>query len=135
MHRVGSFANRAGNRPPYGRAPGGGSRKTLRALAQTRVAGSRAISPSSPGGDRRSRQATGRGERDHWRPAHCAAESEQQILLRDVLASRPEGEIVVAIGPEGGWTEEELQFFQKAGWISASLGSTILRAETAAIAA
>lgn len=63
------------------------------------------------------------------------AESEQQILLRDVLASRPEGEIVVAIGPEGGWTEEELQFFQKAGWISASLGSTILRAETAAIAA
>ena len=46
-----------------------------------------------------------------------------------------EGEIVLAIGPEGGWTEEELQFFQKAGWISASLGNTILRAETAAIAA
>ena len=43
--------------------------------------------------------------------------------------------IVLAIGPEGGWTEEELQAFQQAGWISASLGNTILRAETAAIAA
>ena len=63
------------------------------------------------------------------------AESEQQTLLRDVLASQPEGEIVLPIGPEGGWAEDELQLFQKAGWISASLGPTILRAETAAIAA
>jgi 16S rRNA (uracil1498-N3)-methyltransferase len=43
--------------------------------------------------------------------------------------------IMLAIGPEGGWTEEELQSFQQAGWISASLGNTILRAETAAVAA
>jgi 16S rRNA (uracil1498-N3)-methyltransferase len=63
------------------------------------------------------------------------AESEEQVLLRDVLASRPEGEIVLAIGPEGGWVEDELQLFQSAAWISASLGNTILRAETAAIAA
>ncbi len=63
------------------------------------------------------------------------AESEEQVELRDVLASHPEGEIALAIGPEGGWVEDELQLFQKAGWISASLGNTILRAETAAIAA
>ena len=44
-------------------------------------------------------------------------------------------ELFSAIGPEGGWTEDELQAFQQAGWISASLGNTILRAETAAIAA
>jgi len=43
--------------------------------------------------------------------------------------------IVLAIGPEGGWTNEELQAFAEAGWKSASLGATILRAETAAIAA
>ena len=43
--------------------------------------------------------------------------------------------IVLAVGPEGGWTEDELESFQQAGWISASLGNTILRAETAAIAA
>ena len=63
------------------------------------------------------------------------AESEAQVPLRDMLASRPEGEIVLAIGPEGGWVEEELQLFQSAGFVSASLGNTILRAETAAIAA
>ncbi|HKU20874.1 MAG TPA: RsmE family RNA methyltransferase [Terriglobales bacterium] len=43
--------------------------------------------------------------------------------------------IVLAVGPEGGWTNEELQAFAQAGWKSASLGPTILRAETAAIAA
>jgi 16S rRNA (uracil1498-N3)-methyltransferase len=63
------------------------------------------------------------------------AESEQQNLLRDVLASHSGGEIILAIGPEGGWAENELQIFQNAGWVAASLGSTILRAETAAIAA
>ena len=61
-------------------------------------------------------------------------ESEQQTSLRDAVEPT-EGEILLAIGPEGGWTEEELQLFQSAGWISVSLGPTILRAETAAIAA
>ena len=46
-----------------------------------------------------------------------------------------EGEILLAVGPEGGWTEDELQLFQNSGWVSASLGPTILRSETAAIAA
>jgi 16S rRNA (uracil1498-N3)-methyltransferase len=43
--------------------------------------------------------------------------------------------IAMAVGPEGGWTDDELKLFDEAGWISASLGNTILRAETAAIAA
>ena len=64
------------------------------------------------------------------------AESEQQTFLRDVLEPHStDGEILMAIGPEGGWEDDELQAFRKAGWILASLGSTILRAETAAIAA
>jgi 16S rRNA (uracil1498-N3)-methyltransferase len=64
------------------------------------------------------------------------AESEAKALLRDVLESLPqEAEIVLAVGPEGGWTIDELQSFQQAGWTSASLGRTVLRAETAAIAA
>ena len=64
------------------------------------------------------------------------AESEEKALVRDVLESLPqEAEIVLAVGPEGGWTIEELQSFQQAGWTSASLGRTVLRAETAAIAA
>jgi 16S rRNA (uracil1498-N3)-methyltransferase len=62
------------------------------------------------------------------------SESETQTQLRDLLDSA-QGNVILAIGPEGGWTEDELTLFQKAGWISASLGPTILRSETAAIAA
>jgi 16S rRNA (uracil1498-N3)-methyltransferase len=64
------------------------------------------------------------------------AELEQRVLLRDVLACHlAQGVILLATGPEGGWADDELQLFRDSGWISASLGSTILRAETAAIAA
>jgi 16S rRNA (uracil1498-N3)-methyltransferase len=64
------------------------------------------------------------------------SEFEENTLFRDVLnLADPEAGIVLAIGPEGGWTENELQSFQQAGWVAASLGNTILRAETAAIAA
>jgi 16S rRNA (uracil1498-N3)-methyltransferase len=62
------------------------------------------------------------------------AETEQQEMLLDVMATADEA-VLLAIGPEGGWTEDELDLFRKQGWISASLGPTILRAETAAIAA
>jgi 16S rRNA (uracil1498-N3)-methyltransferase len=65
------------------------------------------------------------------------SESEQQMQLSDAAESQSTGdeEMTLAIGPEGGWTPDELRDFQQTGWISASLGSTILRAETAAIAA
>ena len=64
------------------------------------------------------------------------AESEEQTLLRDVVKPQTANDgILLAVGPEGGWTTDELQSFQQAGWISASLGNTILRAETAAMAA
>jgi 16S rRNA (uracil1498-N3)-methyltransferase len=64
------------------------------------------------------------------------AESEERTLLRDVVMPHaPDGGVALAIGPEGGWTEAELQSFRQAGWISVSLGNTILRAETAAMAA
>lgn len=62
------------------------------------------------------------------------AESETQVALKQALGNGS-GDLVVAIGPEGGWTNEELSSFASAGWISASLGKNILRVETAAIAA
>jgi len=64
------------------------------------------------------------------------AESEREAQLSEVLHERPGLQsLALAIGPEGGWTAEELQQFEQAGWVAASLGETILRAETAAIAA
>jgi 16S rRNA (uracil1498-N3)-methyltransferase len=63
------------------------------------------------------------------------SEAETGAMLQDVLQTHPNhGDVVLALGPEGGWTDDELKSFQEAGWISASLGNTILRAETAAIA-
>jgi 16S rRNA (uracil1498-N3)-methyltransferase len=48
-------------------------------------------------------------------------------------------EVAMLIGPEGGWTDEERAAFGREGgtlrWTAVSLGPTILRAETAAIAA
>jgi 16S rRNA (uracil1498-N3)-methyltransferase len=63
------------------------------------------------------------------------SENEDRTLFRDVVERDTSTAVVLAIGPEGGWTTSELQSFQESGWISASLGRTILRAETAAIAA
>jgi 16S rRNA (uracil1498-N3)-methyltransferase len=61
-------------------------------------------------------------------------ENDRRKKMREALveAAFP---IAFAVGPEGGWTEEELLQFSDAGWSSVTLGSTILRAETAAIAA
>ncbi len=67
-------------------------------------------------------------------PRIILTECETGTMLRDVLPPSASG-AVLAIGPEGGWTDEELQWFRDAGWSTASLGNTILRAETAAIVA
>jgi 16S rRNA (uracil1498-N3)-methyltransferase len=62
------------------------------------------------------------------------SEVEESVSLKSALAGiRPP--LAMAFGPEGGWTEEEVQLFKDHGWLSATLGHTILRAETAAIAA
>jgi len=63
-------------------------------------------------------------------------------ILRDVLGRELSAdhllgteEAVLAIGPEGGWTEEEFELALGAGFQEASLGKLILRTETAVIAA
>jgi 16S rRNA (uracil1498-N3)-methyltransferase len=62
------------------------------------------------------------------------SETEGGLSLKAAL-SECQPPLALALGPEGGWTPEEIQILHDAGWKSASLGSTILRAETAAIAA
>jgi 16S rRNA (uracil1498-N3)-methyltransferase len=66
--------------------------------------------------------------------AESLAESDEKSRLGDILRSRPT-DVALAVGPEGGWADEELSWFRDSGWIAASLGGTILRAETAAIVA
>jgi 16S rRNA (uracil1498-N3)-methyltransferase len=62
------------------------------------------------------------------------AETEENFSLKDAVR-QDAGTVLLAFGPEGGWKPQEIAALQSAGWTSASLGSTILRAETAIIAA
>lgn len=47
---------------------------------------------------------------------------------------QPVGPATIAVGPEGGFTEDEVAQALAAGWASVSLGPRILRIETAALA-
>ena len=55
--------------------------------------------------------------------------------LRDVLSAVTVSQATLAIGPEGGWTDEELSMAEAVGFREASLGKLILRTETAVVAA
>jgi len=55
--------------------------------------------------------------------------------LRELLHGMRAKRAALAIGPEGGWTDEEFAAAQKAAFREASLGKLILRTETAVIAA
>lgn len=61
------------------------------------------------------------------------AETEQQKTLSAGVAGADS--VALAIGPEGGWTVEEMTLFSESAWKHVTLGPRILRAETAAIAA
>lgn len=62
------------------------------------------------------------------------SEPRKESKLADILQFAP-SEVALAVGPEGGWCDDELSWFRESGWVEASLGNTILRAETAAIVA
>ncbi|MGA7919447.1 MAG: RsmE family RNA methyltransferase [Candidatus Acidiferrales bacterium] len=66
-----------------------------------------------------------------------------RILLSERPAAPPIQEVLeevsarsasIAIGPEGGWTDDELVSAQAAGFSEASLGGLVLRTETAVLA-
>jgi 16S rRNA (uracil1498-N3)-methyltransferase len=63
-------------------------------------------------------------------------EGETSTSLRQVLKTQDAGShdaISIVIGPKGGLAEAEIEFLKQCGALPVTLGSRILRAETAAI--
>jgi 16S rRNA (uracil1498-N3)-methyltransferase len=64
------------------------------------------------------------------------SETEQNTSIASILSTTTgAGTYALAIGPEGGWTAEEMELFSVHQWQPVTLGPRILRAETAAISA
>ncbi|MGA8220272.1 MAG: RsmE family RNA methyltransferase [Candidatus Acidiferrales bacterium] len=55
--------------------------------------------------------------------------------LRDALKGARGTSATLAIGPEGGWSDDEIAAARAAGFLEVSLGENILRTETAVLAA
>jgi 16S rRNA (uracil1498-N3)-methyltransferase len=86
------------------------------------------------------------GGRGIARPASAFAESAATLKilfserrgakpLRDVLRGAKGSSVGLAIGPEGGWTDDEISSARASGFIETSLGESILRTETAVLSA
>lgn len=65
--------------------------------------------------------------------ALIAWEQEHSLSLRSALAGKPISRLGLLIGPEGGFSEDEVQQARQAGLQAVTLGKRILRMETAAI--
>ena len=53
--------------------------------------------------------------------------------LAEVCSGEP-GRILLAVGPEGGWVDYEVEMFLKQGFSCCSIGERILKVDTAVIA-
>ena len=53
--------------------------------------------------------------------------------LQNVSSESAGKKILLFIGPEGGWSDDEKNIFKNKGIVVASIGENVLRAETAAI--
>ena len=51
--------------------------------------------------------------------------------LNKILSSSKLNQSLILIGPEGGWTQKEMQTAQNKGFEAITLGPSILRSETA----
>jgi 16S rRNA (uracil1498-N3)-methyltransferase len=61
-------------------------------------------------------------------------EDEKNYRLHNVLKNQQKFKsIIILVGPEGGFTEEEVSAARKHGFLSVGLGNSILRTETAGI--
>lgn len=95
-----------------------------------------------------------RQSRSYWLPEFCpvmefdaavcelaaasvkliAHEKEGENSMRSAYAQYSSGEIALLVGPEGGFTQNEVETAEQSGFRSVSLGRRILRSETASVA-
>lgn len=68
------------------------------------------------------------------RPCFVAHPADEISAIGASAAVRGDGRIVLAIGPEGGWTDGEVALLESLGFRRISLGARILRTDTALIA-
>lgn len=68
-------------------------------------------------------------------PYECAEKIYIDDVLKDIKNTKDIEEISILIGPEGGFEESEIEYLKTLGCKIVTLGTRILRAETAAIAA
>jgi len=72
---------------------------------------------------------------NHWRGiAHCPVPEHphwERQSMTDALP--PQRDAVIAIGPEGDFTPDEIQAFEAAGFVPVTMGEHRLRTETAAL--
>ena len=78
-------------------------------------------------------------ELSHWLATVKTVEGSKFILLPDGATTlhtqgKPQGQVTLLIGPEGGFTQEEALMAKQAGFIPVLLGPRVLRTETAALA-
>lgn len=78
-------------------------------------------------------------ELGHWLANIKKEEGSKLILLPDGATTlhaqpKPQGQITLLIGPEGGFSPEEALMAKQAGFIPVLLGPRVLRTETAALA-
>lgn len=75
-----------------------------------------------------------------FRPRQCAQGVLQLLAHPDggrplaALSSGWQGEVVAAVGPEGGWVDYEVEQFIAAGFVCCSVGRRILKVDTAVVA-
>lgn len=66
--------------------------------------------------------------------AHSSPWTDKKIL-RDELRNTPTASTIVLVGPEGGFTDDEVRLAMEHGFVPVSLGDARLRTETAAVVA
>lgn len=62
----------------------------------------------------------------------CQGGEDSKPFSKKMLNTK--GKTLFVVGPEGGWSPKELDYFKKKKYVSVSIGKNVLRAETAAVA-